>query len=466
MLELSSGLAPFQVLQQNDRGLASATLAGTCTEGESGAVEARVLFRAFSIEDWDWKTVGEASDGKWSAALERIPAGGPYVIELRPAGSARDSTRVKEILAGDLWILAGQSNMEGKGDLTDPTIIEKPNPLVHCLDMADRWLQAEEPLHWLCDSPDPVHTGQSEPLKLRNSNSAHAARTQGAGLGLPFASELVKRTGAPIGIIPCAHGGTSISQWDPALRDHGGRSLYGSMFRRFGLAGGRVRGVLWYQGETDARDGAAKQYRSRLEQLIGALRRDFGNPNLPFLMVQIGRQIAAPAREYPPNWNAIQEIQREFAVQPGVEVVAAVDLELDDGIHVGTQGLKRLGRRLASVAHSSVYGDRLSSSLRLISVQKESERIRVAFGNVSGRLLNDTRINGFSIRNRRGEKLDLIFDVTVDRANPSVAVIHLTSPPPRGAHLWYGFGHDPYCNLADQRDHAAPVFGPIPLKES
>ena len=43
-----------------------------------------------------------------------------------------------------------------------------------------------------------------------------------------------------------------MEQWNPAKKEQGGNSLYGSMLRQVKLAGGKVRGVLWYQGESDA----------------------------------------------------------------------------------------------------------------------------------------------------------------------------------------------------------------------
>jgi sialate O-acetylesterase len=44
-------------------------------------------------------------------------------------------------------------------------------------------------------------------------------------------------------------------------------------------------------------------------------------------------------------------------------------------------------------------------------------------------------------------------------------VLKLTGPPPARSSLWYGYGLDPYCNLSDALDMAAPVFGPVPLDE-
>src|SRR5260221_11437070 len=62
-----------------------------------------------------------------------LPVGGPYTV-----GDAHD------ILVGDLWVLAGQSNMEGVGDLVD---VEKPSPFVHSLQSREEWAVPEKPLH-------------------------------------------------------------------------------------------------------------------------------------------------------------------------------------------------------------------------------------------------------------------------------------------------------------------------------
>ena len=59
-------------------------------------------------------------------------------------------------------------------------------------------------------------------------------------------------TGIPQGIIACADGGTSMQQWDPARKSEGGKSLYGATLRRVQKNGGKVAGVIWYQGESDA----------------------------------------------------------------------------------------------------------------------------------------------------------------------------------------------------------------------
>ena len=165
---------------------------------------------------------------------------------------------------------------------------------------------------------------------------------------------MVEATGVPIGLVICAHGGTSMEQWNPAKKDEGGKSLYGSMLRQFQLAGGKVKGVLWYQGESDANGEASKAYAQVFARFIAAVRSDFGQPELPFYFVQIGRFVRAGD---PKGWNAVQEAQRRLPERvPNTAVVSVIDLELDDAIHVGTQGLKRAGQRLARIAERELFG--------------------------------------------------------------------------------------------------------------
>ncbi len=173
---------------------------------------------------------------------------------------------------------------------------------------------------------------------------------------MPFAVTMVESTGVPIGLVACAHGGTSMEQWNPSKKEQGGNSLYGSMLRQVKEAGGKVKGVLWYQGESDAL-GRAKRRRSYprvFTDFIASVRSDFGQPELPFYYVQIGRFVAGAD---PKGWNAVQDAQRTLPERvPNTAVVSVIDLELDDGIHVGTQGLKRAGQRLAEIAQRELFG--------------------------------------------------------------------------------------------------------------
>ena len=126
------------------------------------------------------------------------------------------------------------------------------------------------------------------------------------------------------------------------------------MLRQVQLAGGKVKGVLWYQGESDANAEASKAITRVFADFIASVRSDLKQPDLPFYYVQIGRFINGCD---PKAWNAIQEAQRRLPERvPNTAVVSVIDLELDDLIHVGTQGLKRAGERLARIAERELFG--------------------------------------------------------------------------------------------------------------
>jgi type 1 glutamine amidotransferase len=422
-------------------------------------------------------------DGK----LVGVPVGGPYMITCNvDIKGTRVNTTVGPVFVGDLWVLAGQSNMEGVGNLIDVT---PPHPKVMLLGMDGEWGQAEEPLHWLIDSPDPVHSSGDPKDRAERSARAHKSRNRGAGLGLPFAMALVESTGVPIGLVACAHGGTSMEQWNPAKKEQGGASLYGSMLRQVKLAGGKAKGVLWYQGESDANADASKVFPKVFSDFIAAVRSDFGQPELPFYYVQIGRFVRGGD---PKAWNAVQDAQRVIPERvANTAVISVIDLELDDAIHVGTQGLKRAGQRLARIAERELFGqvgattptfERVTKGphntliVKFNGVNMGSAQFQGMRGMMMGRsgmsmspgesngigLKPERHIAGFSIHKEDGTALPLIFEAGVGKARDTV-VLKLAGAVPEKASLWYGYGMDPHCNLVDGLDMAVPVFGPIAL---
>ncbi|MBL8218927.1 MAG: hypothetical protein JNL62_06845, partial [Bryobacterales bacterium] len=250
-------------------------------------------------------------------------------------------------------------------------------------------------------------------------------------------------------------------------KEQGGDSLYGATLRRVKLLGGKVRGILWYQGESDASPKASPVFQDKFEKLIEAFRADFGQPDLPFYYVQIGRFVN---NNNPNEWNAVQQSQLNVESKAKrVGMAPAVDLDLDDLIHVGTQDLKRLGKRLAKIACYENFPrgsncPQLFRGPRPGSAKLTGNVLRVAFHSVNGKLVSTGRISGFSIHDANGAMLPSIFKAEVNAASPNEVLLHLIGPPPEGATLRYGAGKDPYCNVRDQADMAVPVFGPMAIE--
>jgi sialate O-acetylesterase len=463
-LTVQSGLAPYQVIQCGGDGKAALSLAGT--SDAAGALQMRLV--GVQKEVLPWTDLDKTAGGAWSSTLEGAPAGGPYRVELRlinDAGATLEQTAIPEVLVGDLWVLAGQSNMQGVGNRVR---VEDPHPQVHTFAMNYEWRLAQEPLHTLAESPDPVHANFKTDEERQKAISDWRDGGKGAGLGIAFAKEMVKRTGRPVGLIASAHGGTSMAQWDPALREKGGESLYGSMCKQVEAAGGRVRGVLWYQGESDANKDGQTVYRDNMKKLVAAMRADSGIADLPFYYVQISRYTGKP--DSFPTWNKIQADELALESELGsCGLVSAIDLALNDGIHIGTAGLKTLGYRLASLAEHDLFAGKTLRGPRLEKIEvvgtPYGRQLRVKFADLNGGLKAAGRLSGFTVsEGPEGPDTPCIFNQEIADDDPTVAIVWVDNLP-TNPHLWYGRGLNPYCNLVDQANMAAPVMGPIPIKE-
>ena len=230
--------------------------------------------------------------GPVESALNRVPGGdGP--------GDPGIPKALDPSAAMSVFILVGQSSMAGRGMLPEFQTLIPDVEAFHYLH--DTWDVAREPLH--IDPP------------IRDcgikGKSSYPMGT-GLGLGYSFARELLASGGVdgPIGLVPCAYGGSPLSRWEkqPGLVDrwendalnivgNGGDDtdgdLYARMLRRTRQALERpntiLRGVLFHQGESDTRDIAlAESYGERLTQLIANIRNDFAAPELPFLIGELG----------------------------------------------------------------------------------------------------------------------------------------------------------------------------------
>ncbi len=458
-ISIVKGPVDYQVYQRDSKGKANIPLELNVEGAEGKSVYLSIKRGVVPVPGFVALDLGKVSGGKVSGTAKDVPTGGPYRFEFRTSRLGAAQHARSNILVGDIWLLAGQSNMEGVGDLID---VEKPSDKVNSFDQTDTWVAAKEPLHELVSATDRVHwrkNSAGEPIKLEGAalEEYRANRKKGASFALPFAVEYEKRTGIPVGLFPCAHGGTSMAQWSPDLKSQGGDSLYGATIRRAELIGGQVKGILWYQGESDASAVAAPLFQQKFEDLVAAFRKDLNDPDLPFYYVQIGRHVS-PAAAGP--WNSVQESQRLAEAKLGTAAMfASVDSDLDDGIHVSTQDHKRLGRAIAGYA-----AGKLKRGPHLDSVTVEGQTIRVRYTDVNGKLVSPGRISGFSTVNADGQPTQLIYKATFDPRDPAAIVLHFGGKLPEGLSLHYGLGRNPYANLRDEAGFGAPVFGPFPLK--
>ena len=214
----------------------------------------------------------------------------------------------------DIFLLMGQSNMAGRGDITAVKALEHPDVFVY---RDGEWLPAREPLH--TDSPK-----------------------AGIGLGMSFAIELLK--GYPersIGLVPCAVGGTPLERWVK------GGDLFERALAWARQAGerGTIKGVLWHQGESDCADERlAATYYERLVRMIGDLREQLGGQDVPVIVGEVGTFYTRAA-----YLNIVNEAIRKVANDvDGCGYVSSEGLgHVGDACHFNAQSQRELGRRYA-----------------------------------------------------------------------------------------------------------------------
>ncbi|GAV62291.1 DUF303 domain-containing protein [Cephalotus follicularis] len=239
-----------------------------------------------------------------------------------------------------IFILSGQSNMAGRGGVTKHHHWDGVVP-PECQPNPSSILRLTANLHW-----EPA----SEPLHA----DIDTKKVCGLGPGMSFSNTLLKgRVGVVVGLVPCAVGGTAIKEWAR------GEPLYESMVKRARESvrcGGEIKGLLWYQGESDtsARHDA-EAYKTNMEKLIDNVRGDLGLPSLPIVQVAI----ASGDKKF---MEEVREAQFGIDV-PNVVCVDARGLPLkEDHLHLTTEAQVKLGHMLADAYINNFCTDSMSSS--------------------------------------------------------------------------------------------------------
>lgn len=378
---IDRGVSDWQIFQQDKDGTADIALSGRWGGAPSGTVELRLVREDTAVPvaaHLDWQAADTRPDGAWSAVLKKVPAGGLYRLETHlradPNGPVEWQTHgaIRHFLGvGDLWIIAGQSNSAGygRGPCYDP-----PELGLHLFNNAMQWTLASQPLN---DSTGSVHLENCE-----GGNSGH-------GPWIHFARLVRQQVHFPIGLVQVSLGGSALSSWNPT--EPGAHPLYELMMRVHGAVGGKVRGVLWYQGESDTgTKELATSYADRFVAAVEAWRKAMKQPDLAVLTVQLNRWYDVAPGDPTVNtlWSIVRDQQRIVPSRlKHSMVVPTLDLPLTDGIHVGPFGNTLLAQRAAQSALAVVYGrnvHHLAPEPR--EIRATGKTLEIEFKNVVGRM--------------------------------------------------------------------------------
>ena len=232
-----------------------------------------------------------------------------------------------------LYLLAGQSNMAGRGKVREQDM--QIHPRVFALNQEGQWQPATEPLHF--DKPQIV----------------------GVGPGLAFGKAMAEyKKGVRIGLIPCAAGGSPIASWtEGGYHSQTQSHPYDDALRRARIAmqSGVIKGIIWHQGESDSKPELAQLYQAKLEELIARFRRELGDDDLPFVVGQLGGFYVARN----PNAQTINTMLGKIPLT--VNKTACADAagltSKSDLVHFDAKSERELGQRYAELMIKLELGD-------------------------------------------------------------------------------------------------------------
>ena len=285
----------------------------------------------------------EMVGAKWEMELPPMPYGGPYEMNVTLDG--RKQT-LHDIYIGDVYLLAGQSNMQFKLKESD-----------YGEDMrGDDWLLR-------LFSTERVSAGESffvqdGWVKAKKTNAG-----EWSCIGYFVGKELRKRCGHAVGLIACYQGAADIQAYLPdsafsnpsfAIPDddrfdmeypwnEGHSQLYNFQLKQ--VIPYQCTAVLWYQGESNVPKKESAVYGDMLSCLFESWRAAFKDKELPFVVVQIADFVG---RDHA-FWHKIQQIQEEIQHKEK-NVITVVSRDVCESTDIHLKKKYELAMRIADVA--------------------------------------------------------------------------------------------------------------------
>ena len=226
------------------------------------------------------------------------------------------SETVEEAKDLDIYLLIGQSNMAGRAAITNQVKDTLKGVFLFTGQTGKMWEKAANPLN-------------------KYSTIRKDISMQKLGPGYAFAKQMRRRNGSKdIGLVVNAKGGSKIEEWKP------GSKFYNEAIERTkeALKSGRLKGIVWHQGESNATK--LKDYMANLQELIAALRKDLGAPNVPFIAGQLSED-----KDFRKVFNGMILELPELVKNSGV--VQSKRTATIDKTHFNTRSQLLMGKRFA-----------------------------------------------------------------------------------------------------------------------
>ncbi|MVN78692.1 sialate O-acetylesterase [Hymenobacter sp. HMF4947] len=466
-----------------------------------------VLQQKTTVSLWGWAAPGEAvrvtaswpkgaaatvadAQGNWLVHLPTGKAGGPYTLTVQ--GS--NTLTINNILLGEVWLCGGQSNMNF-------TISRVPSSWkTGVVNAAEVIPQANYPAIRMFTVAQKVADTPQRDVEGKWAVCSPATVGEFSAVAYFFAQEIHQKTGFPVGLIHSSWGGTPAESWtrqgvlaqDSALRpilvryqrglatypadneaykqakaaydqaratdphtalpapvaplnassNKSPYKLYNGMIKP--LIPYTLRGVLWYQGESNAERGY--QYRTLFPALIESWRAEWHAPDMPFYFVQI-----APHR----TQNADIRDAQLYALRTVPHTGMAVITDWGDSVDIHPRNKQVVGHRLALWALAHDYGQRGEFAGPLYqSMQVKDGQATLRFDHANGL----AALNSISLRDFTIAGPDSVFVPAQARVIGHKLVVVSSPQVPHPVAVRYGWRPVPHGNLVNAAGLPASPF--------
>ncbi|MFK7851159.1 MAG: sialate O-acetylesterase [Akkermansiaceae bacterium] len=308
--------------------------------------------------DGSWRLYLEPMDAIRLKSVNGIPEGKMMMITCEKGGQSAVS-EIRDLLLGDVWICAGQSNIAGAMKRAGHPKNFPPNSINDAKYPALRHFNAKQN-QWEVCSPETA-------VSISRVSFFFARRVQRDAL-------------VPMGLIVTAVGGSNIESWLNQKPYQTGKNYEGLLEPHVGYG---IRGAIWYQGESNEKDGRA--YHPKLKSLILGWRKAWNQDEFPVHFVQLPG-LNESTTENPAGGDGRAEIRRAY-----VETLALQNTGMAVTIDIGTTGEHPpnkydAGDRLARSVLKDVYKiDGMTSCPLYKSHEVEGSGIRVRFTDDAGK---------------------------------------------------------------------------------
>jgi sialate O-acetylesterase len=372
--------------------------------------------------------------GEWSLWLAPEAAGGPYRMSVQ--GASGVPITVSDLLVGDVWLASGQSNMEFplKGFPGQAVLKNGAQEIANATLPQVRFLRVE-------------HKGTNFPASDVSATWTTCTPETAADFSAVayfFGREIEQKEHVPIGLIDSTWGGTPVDAWTsldslsadaslmPAIAtwarfaDQQARlpavvaeeqredaaavaahepkpkhpfhpqpeswqpgALYNGMIAP--LTPYSIKGVIWYQGETNSAPERAPLYEKLFSTMITGWRSAWQQGQFPFLFVQIS-SFNSPQEK----WGLVRDQQRRTLAVANTAMAVTLDVGEADNVHPPDK--QTVGARLAAAALATVYGQPVEYSGPLFrQAVTEGSAMRVYFDHAAGLRAHGDTLLGFEL---------------------------------------------------------------------